>query len=126
MEFNTEENSSTFTTHEKSVSEQSYANVPPHRTRLLPEKTITLRAAIYARVSTQEQANRKTSIPDQLEACHKIVKEKGWKFMEEYKDEAVSGHLTEERNGLQSMLRDARQHKFDRSEEHTSELQSLA
>jgi len=113
MEFNTEENSSTFTTHEKSVSKQSYASVPPGRTRLLQEKNISLQAAIYARVSTQEQANRKTSIPDQLEVCHKIVKEKGWKFVEEYKDEGVSGHLTEERNGLQSMLREARQHKFD-------------
>ena len=95
MEFNTEENSSTFTTHEKSVSKQSYASVPPGRTRLLQEKNISLQAAIYARVSTQEQANRKTSVPDQLEVCHKIVKEKRWKFVEEYKDEGVSGHLTE-------------------------------
>src|SRR5258708_6658131 len=70
-------------------------------------------AAIYARVSTQEQAQGKASIPNQLELSHRIIDEKGWQFIQEYRDEGVSGHLTEERYGLQSMLRDARQHKFD-------------
>lgn len=72
-----------------------------------------LRAVIYVRVSTQEQAQKKASIPDQLERCHKIIDEKGWTLIQEYKDEGISGHLTVERHGLQSMLRDAREHKFD-------------
>ena len=73
----------------------------------------SIRAIIYARVSTQEQAQKKTSIPDQLGICREAIQERGWIFVQEYKDEGVSGHLTEERHGLQSMLRDARQHKFD-------------
>lgn len=73
----------------------------------------SLRAVIYARVSTQEQAQKKTSVPDQIEVCLKTITERCWAFIQEYKDEGVSGHLTEERNGLQSMLRDAREHKFD-------------
>jgi site-specific DNA recombinase len=72
-----------------------------------------LRAVVYARVSTQEQAQKKTSVPDQLEVCHEIIKKKGWTFIQEYKDEGVSGHLVVERYGLQSMLRDAREHRFD-------------
>jgi site-specific DNA recombinase len=72
-----------------------------------------LRAIIYVRVSTQEQAHGKASIPDQLEVCHKTIAERGWIFVQQYLDEGVSGHLTEERHGLQSMLRDAREHKFD-------------
>ncbi len=72
-----------------------------------------LRTAIYGRVSTQEQAMKKISVPQQLEDCHKVIISKGWIFFKEYKDEGISGHLTVERNGLQSMLRDAREHKFD-------------
>lgn len=72
-----------------------------------------LRAVIYARVSTQEQAQKQSSVPDQLEVCRTIITQKGWGLVEEYKDEGVSGHLTEERYGLQSMLRSAREHRFD-------------
>lgn len=77
------------------------------------KETHPLRAVIYARVSTQEQAQKKTSIPDQIEITKKVITNKNWKYIGEYKDEGISGHLTEERNGLQSMLRDAREHKFD-------------
>ncbi|MEI6316251.1 MAG: recombinase family protein [bacterium] len=73
----------------------------------------SLRVAPYGRVSTQEQAQKKTSIPQQIRDCHKVILEKGWIFFQEYTDEGVSGHLTEERHGLQSMMRDAREHKFD-------------
>jgi len=73
----------------------------------------TLRAVIYMRVSTQEQAQGKASLPDQLETCQKVIAQKEWKFIKDYRDEGISGHLTEERHGLQSMLRDGRDHKFD-------------
>ena len=73
-----------------------------------------LRAVIYARVSTKEQADEdKTSLPAQLEKCKAVIKSKGWEFIEEYQDGGISGHLTDERHGLQSMLRDAREKKFD-------------
>src|SRR2546427_12143524 len=87
------------------VTEHHQSNTPHSKDKML--------AAIYARVSTQEQVQGKASIPDQLELCHRIIEDKGWQFIEEFRDEGVSGHLTEERNGLQSMLRDARLHKFD-------------
>jgi site-specific DNA recombinase len=77
------------------------------------QKSKPLKAVAYLRVSTQEQAQQKTSIPAQSEICRKTIKEKRWDYYDEYKDEGVSGHLTEERNGLQSMLREAREHKFD-------------
>lgn len=91
-------------------SRNSMLNLTQQNTDKKPQ---TLRAVIYVRVSTQEQAQGKASIPDQLERCHKTIDEKGWALIQEYKDEGISGHLTEERNGLQSMLRDAREHKFD-------------
>src|SRR6266849_1138610 len=82
---------------------------PTHRVA----EIFVLRAVIYARVSTQEQAQNKASIPDQLEVCRKAIQDKGWTLINEYKDEGISGHLTEERHGLQSMLREGRQHNFD-------------
>jgi len=77
------------------------------------KQPVDLKVAVYARVSTQEQAQKNTSIPHQLEDCRKLLLEKGWIFFQEYKDEGISGHLTKERHGLQSMLRDARKHYFD-------------
>src|SRR3989344_6365621 len=56
-----------------------------------------LRAVIYARVSTQEQADEdKTSLPAQLEKCKAVIKSKGWEFIEEYQDGGISGNLTDE------------------------------
>src|SRR5260370_41565686 len=100
---------------EQAASDIPHASVTWHEREPQPQKKSKqiIRAVIYARVSTQEQAQKKTSIPDQVQECGKIIGHKGWSFIQEYKDEGVSGHLTEERHGLQSMLRDARQHKFD-------------
>lgn len=75
-----------------------------------------IKAVIYARVSTKEQADpeSKFSIPDQIENCERAIKEHGWKLIgEPFIDAGLSGHLLEERLGLQAMLKDAREHKFD-------------
>jgi site-specific DNA recombinase len=73
-----------------------------------------IRAVIYARVSTKEQAEGKFSIPDQIEACKKAILDHGWELVHEpYIDSGISGHLLEERKGLQNLLSDARQHLFD-------------
>ena len=73
-----------------------------------------IRAVIYTRVSTQEQAKEnKTSLEEQLAACKKACIEKGWKIIAEYEDRGVSGHLLEERQGLQNLLADAKEGKFD-------------
>lgn len=72
-----------------------------------------IRAVVYARVSTKEQAKGKASIPDQLEVCERAVHEHKWDYHEKFTDSGISGHLTEERPGLQALLRDARAHKFN-------------
>jgi site-specific DNA recombinase len=78
------------------------------------ETTGHIRAVIYTRVSTQEQAKEdKTSLEEQLGACKKICIERGWKIVCEYQDAGISGHLLEERPGLQNLLADARAGKFD-------------
>jgi Site-specific recombinases, DNA invertase Pin homologs len=78
------------------------------------ENKTKIRAVIYARVSTKEQAEGKFSIPEQIEACKKAIIEHGWELVHEpYIDSGISGHLLEERRGLQNLLNDARQHLFD-------------
>ncbi|MCX6706392.1 MAG: recombinase family protein [Candidatus Woesebacteria bacterium] len=73
-----------------------------------------IRAVIYTRVSTTEQAQGKISIPEQIESCKKAIVDRGWELVNQpYIDSGISGHLLEERKGLQDLLRDARLHKFD-------------
>jgi site-specific DNA recombinase len=49
------------------------------------------RAAIYARVSTNEQARRGTSLTTQLDECRRFALAQGWDVTAEYIDEGVSG-----------------------------------
>lgn len=73
-----------------------------------------IRAVIYTRVSTQEQAKAdKTSLDEQLNQCKKVCIERGWEVGGEYQDAGISGHLLEERLGLQKMITDAKSGKFD-------------
>lgn len=73
-----------------------------------------IRAVVYTRVSTQEQAKEgKSSLGEQLKACKKVCFERDWEFVGEYEDAGVSGHLLEERLGLQKLLTDAKSGKFD-------------
>ncbi len=78
------------------------------------ETTGHIRAVIYTRVSTQEQAKQdKTSLEEQLSACKRVCVERGWEIIEDYIDAGMSGHLLEERLGLQKLLADAKAGKFD-------------
>lgn len=78
------------------------------------ENDFKIRAIIYARVSTKEQAEGKASIPEQLEVCKKAIVQHGWELVKEpYIEGGVSGHLLEERIALQNLLADAREHLFD-------------
>lgn len=74
-----------------------------------------IRAATYLRVSTKEQAEGKASIPEQRETCNRAVAEHHgkWEFFREYSDAGLSGHLMEERPGLQALMKDAREHSLD-------------
>lgn len=71
------------------------------------------RAAVYVRVSTDEQAERGTSLPDQLSRTEAFCVERGWNVVHRYRDEGISG-ATIERPELQSMLVAARAGAFDR------------
>lgn len=51
----------------------------------------TLRAVIYARVSTKEQADRGLSISTQIANCERYALQQGWKLLEPYVDAGFSG-----------------------------------
>ena len=80
-----------------------------------------LKAALYARVSSEEQARRENSIPAQLRALRDHCQRNNIEIYEEYTDEAVTGQIGE-RPAFQRMLSDAYAgkvniilvHKFDR------------
>jgi DNA invertase Pin-like site-specific DNA recombinase len=79
------------------------------------------RVAIYARVSTDEQAERDLSLPFQLERCRYYVQGKGWEVVKEFVDAGESAR-TDKRPEFQKMIASARVkeydviivHKFDR------------
>ncbi|MBI4038704.1 recombinase family protein [Candidatus Daviesbacteria bacterium] len=77
------------------------------------ENKFHIRAVIYARVSTKEQAEGKYSLPDQIAKCKKTIVEHGWELVHEPYIDAESGHLIEERRAFQQLLDDAEQHIFD-------------
>ena len=80
-----------------------------------------LRCCIYARVSTDEQAERDLSIPFQLERCRYHAQGKGWEVVKEFVDAGESAR-TDKRPEFQQMISAARArevdiilvHKFDR------------
>lgn len=49
-----------------------------------------MKAAIYARVSSEKQAEKELSIPSQLKALRRYALERGWDIVDEYVDEAES------------------------------------
>lgn len=73
----------------------------------------TIRVAIYARVSTEEQAEYGYSIDAQLDTLRKYCELYSWVIVGEYVDRGVSGKSIEGRYELQRLLRDAQDRKFD-------------
>jgi site-specific DNA recombinase len=71
------------------------------------------KAAGYVRVSTQDQAKEGESVFTQRRAIADYAKSQGWSLVEIYSDAGISGSSADKRLGLQSMLRDAEQAKFD-------------
>ena len=68
--------------------------------------------AIYARVGTEEQAERQT-IQNQLIACREYCHNHGYQISAEYTDEGVSGSVSfGERPGGKQLLEDAQAGKF--------------
>lgn len=77
------------------------------------ENKFKIRAVIYARVSTKEQADGKESIHDQIRVSKKTIVDHGWDLVAEPYQDIESGHLIEERLGFQRMMQDASDYKFD-------------
>jgi site-specific DNA recombinase len=70
---------------------------------------MTARAIIYARVSTDEQAERGYSLPTQLEACRRYAQEHGFVVVEEITDDCSGAVPVAERPGgarVYDLLRD--------------------
>jgi DNA invertase Pin-like site-specific DNA recombinase len=81
-----------------------------------------MNCVIYARVSTEQQAERDLSIPAQIQTMHEYAKRQGWNVVEEFVEPGVSGR-TAQRPVLQAMLNRCREqprvdavlvHKLDR------------
>jgi len=71
-----------------------------------------LRCCIYARVSTDEQAERDLSIPFQLERCRYHAQGKNWEVANEFVDAGESAR-TDKRPEFQQMITSARNKEFD-------------
>ncbi len=78
------------------------------------EPKYKIRAVIYARVSTKEQAEGdKESINDQIKVCKKAIIDHSWELVADPYIDTESGHLIEERLGFQKLMQDASAYKFD-------------
>jgi len=69
-------------------------------------------AALYVRVSTEDQAKHGYSIAAQEEALVNYCKALGYEIYKIYKDEGRSAKDIKNRPAMQEMLSDAEQHKF--------------
>jgi len=71
-----------------------------------------LRCCVYARVSTEEQAERDLSIPFQLERCRYHAQGNGWEVVKDFVDAGESAR-TDKRPQFQQMISAARAKEFD-------------
>jgi site-specific DNA recombinase len=71
-----------------------------------------MKAALYARVSTVEQAEDGHSIDAQLDIMRTHCQRMGWEVVEEYVDAGISG-TSEKRPALRALMRDAKARHFD-------------
>lgn len=71
------------------------------------------RAALYCRVSTDQQVDDGQSIQAQLQALQNHAEKNGYVIADKYIDDGISGTLFNERDELQRLLNDVRQKKID-------------
>jgi site-specific DNA recombinase len=72
-----------------------------------------MRAASYARASTDEQVTEGHSLDAQRESIGKFIESRGWTWVEEYVDAGLSAKRDSERPELERLLRDAARGRFD-------------
>ncbi len=70
-----------------------------------------MRVAIYARYSSDLQ--REASIDDQIRVCRERIERDGGTVVEVYADAAISGARASNRPGLQKLMADAKEKRFD-------------
>lgn len=71
------------------------------------------RVALYARVSTTEQAEEGYSIDEQIRILRQWCERQGYEVYREYVDRGISGKSIQGRPALQQLLNDAKQKAFD-------------
>jgi site-specific DNA recombinase len=74
--------------------------------------TDSKRAAIYARVSTDQQEREGTSLDSQVARCQVLAKDQGWQVVQKIREQG-SGGETEKRPELQGLLTQAKQGLLD-------------
>lgn len=84
------------------------ANLDIHSTSSTKKKV-----AIYARVSTTEQAEEGYSIDEQLRVTREWSEYQGYEVFKEYVDRGISGKTIQARPALKQLLNDAKQKQFD-------------
>ncbi len=72
-----------------------------------------MKAAIYCRVSTEDQEREGTSLQSQLEACKKPAYERGFEVREEYIILETCSGLTLDRPGLDQLRQWVRDKEVD-------------
>ncbi len=75
------------------------------------EKTPPVKAGVYVRVSSDEQAERGTSLESQVAQCRAFAQVKDWHVAEVYADAGISGAMGD-RPGLKALLKDAELGRF--------------
>lgn len=73
----------------------------------------TKRVAVYARVSTTEQAEEGYSIDEQIRLLNVWCEQQGYTVHKEYLDRGLSGKSIKGRPALQQLMNDAKQKEFD-------------
>jgi len=71
------------------------------------------RVAIYARVSTEEQAKEGFSIAAQLQTLRQYAQVYKWEVIDEYVDEGISGKSVNGRPEMQRLIKDVENERFD-------------
>lgn len=78
------------------------------------QQPLVVNAAIYTRVSTEDQANEGFGLDVQRVRAKAQIEAKGWEFAGEYSDPGLSGTLdADDRPGLAKLLEDARDGKIN-------------
>ena len=77
----------------------------------MPQGSVTT-AAIYTRVSTDDQAREGTSLAEQRDRLQAYCKSQGWQIHDVYEDDGFSGKNLD-RPAMQRLIEDARQKQFD-------------